>query len=156
MRVRAKETTILLETSINSLCLIMAEEKDNQTSPAAESAARTNNAPAASGETACCGGGAGEGSPKSEPPACCAALPPGVEEEDLLESEALFAGFMKEANQPGLIDARAKKLIAIALAVATRCEPCLRLHLKAAIALGITKAEMDEAAWRGDEPGDPL
>jgi len=101
---------------------IVAEEKSEKTSPA------------------------GVGSEKGEP-ACCAAMPSGVEAEDLLESEALFAGFMKEANRPGLIDARAKKLIAIALAVAMRCEPCLRLHLKAAIAMGVTKAEMDEAAW---------
>jgi AhpD family alkylhydroperoxidase len=46
-----------------------------------------------------------------------------------------------------LIDARGKKLMAIALSVAQRCEPCLKSHLKSALAMGITPAEIDEAAW---------
>ena len=53
---------------------------------------------------------------------------------------------MKAANQPGLIDARAKKLMAVALSVVQRCEPCLKIHLRAALAMGISKAEIDEAA----------
>ena len=58
-----------------------------------------------------------------------------------------YQNFLKQANQPGLIDARSKKLIAIALSVAQRCEPCLQSHLKSARAMGITPAEIDEAAW---------
>ncbi len=59
---------------------------------------------------------------------------------------ALFAEFMKAANAPGLIDARAKKLMAIALSIAHHCEPCLKIHLKSALSMEIPKAEMDEAA----------
>jgi AhpD family alkylhydroperoxidase len=58
-----------------------------------------------------------------------------------------YQTFLKQANQPGLIDARSKKLMAIALSVAQRCEPCLKGHLKSALAMGITPAEIDEAAW---------
>lgn len=58
-----------------------------------------------------------------------------------------YQTFLKRANQPGLIDARGKKLMAIALSVAQRCEPCLKSHLKSALAMGITPAEIDEAAW---------
>lgn len=57
-----------------------------------------------------------------------------------------FAAFMKAANAPGVVDARTKKLIAVALSTATRCHPCLVFHLKAAAGMGITRAELDEAA----------
>jgi len=39
--------------------------------------------------------------------------------------------------------------MAIALSVATRCEPCLKMHLKKAKEKGFTQAEIDEAAWMG-------
>lgn len=57
-----------------------------------------------------------------------------------------FKTFMREAAEPGSIDARNKKLIAIALAIAHHCEPCLRSQLDAARKMGISKAEMDEVA----------
>ena len=57
-----------------------------------------------------------------------------------------FAAFMKAVNAPGVLDARTKKLIAVALSTETRCHPCLTFHLKSAIQLGLTKAELDEAA----------
>jgi AhpD family alkylhydroperoxidase len=62
------------------------------------------------------------------------------------DSLALFTQFMKESNQAGCLDARTKKLIAIALSVVQRCEPCLKTHAKAAFAMGLSLAEIDEAA----------
>ena len=59
---------------------------------------------------------------------------------------AVFRDFMKEANRPGLIDGRAKKLMAIALSISQRCEPCLAIHMRSAISMGISKSEIDEAA----------
>jgi AhpD family alkylhydroperoxidase len=53
---------------------------------------------------------------------------------------------MKEANAPGTIDARHKKLMAIVLSIAHRCAPCLKLHLDSARAMGIPRADIDEAA----------
>jgi len=75
----------------------------------------------------------------------CCDNPPGatLAEGDSME---LFSAFMKAANAPGLIDARAKKLMAIALSVAQRCEPCLKIHMRTALSLGISMAEIDEAA----------
>jgi selenide, water dikinase len=58
-----------------------------------------------------------------------------------------FMAFMKQANQPGAIDQRHKKLMAIALSVAQRCEPCLKSHVLSALEMGLTKSEIDEAAW---------
>ena len=57
-----------------------------------------------------------------------------------------FKEFMKEANAPGLIDARTKKLMAITLSIAVRCEPCLKIHMKTGLQMGITQEEIDEAA----------
>ena len=31
-------------------------------------------------------------------------------------------------------------------AIAVRCAPCLRIHLKSALTMGLSKAEIDEAA----------
>ena len=62
------------------------------------------------------------------------------------EAAALFTDYMKAANRPGLVDGRTKKLIAVALSIVQHCEPCLRVHLKGALEMGITAAELDEAA----------
>jgi selenide,water dikinase len=76
----------------------------------------------------------------------CCASPPAFEEESTADDLALFMDFMAAANRPGLIDARAKKLMAIALSVVQRCEPCLKSHMKSALSMGITREEIDEAA----------
>ncbi len=70
------------------------------------------------------------------------------EEHDANDVEALtlFQDFMKKVNEPGRIDKRAKKLMAILLSIAHKCKPCLDIHLKGALAMGIPQAEIDEAA----------
>ena len=86
--------------------------------------------------------------------ACCANPPdfePGTERaegETTIASDSLkaFSAFMKSANTPGAIDARAKKLMAIALSVAMRCKPCQLIHVRNALAMGISMAEIHEAA----------
>ena len=42
---------------------------------------------------------------------------------------------------------RTKRLLAIALSVLSRCEPCAKLHIAKAREMGISQAEIDEAAW---------
>ena len=83
--------------------------------------------------------------------ACCDSPPvfgpeAGLEPEDGQRAGDLFVTFMKKANQPGAIDARAKKLMAVALSIALRCETCLGNHIEGALAMGISRAEIDEAA----------
>jgi selenide,water dikinase len=86
--------------------------------------------------------------------ACCDA-PPAVEpecehnrqgENNAMDNLSLFRDFMKEANKPGLIDAQTKKLMAIVLSIAYRCEPCLRAHLQGGVQMGISRDTIDEAA----------
>ena len=69
-----------------------------------------------------------------------------AEEGAGMEALAMFQGFMREANKPGRIDQRNKKLMAILLSIAHHCHPCLKIHLNGAIKMGIPKEEIDEAA----------
>ncbi|MCX7011785.1 MAG: selenide, water dikinase SelD, partial [Candidatus Sumerlaeota bacterium] len=66
-----------------------------------------------------------------------------------LDSAALFSDFMKQASADGRIDRRTKKLMAVALSVAQRCESCVRIQMQSALDMGISKEELDEAAWMG-------
>ncbi len=91
----------------------------------------------ATGDASCCE------EPVEEP--CCES-PPSVGQEAAADALAGFTDFMKEVSKEGLIDKRAKKLMAIALSISQRCKPCLVIHMRSALAMGISKAEIDEAA----------
>jgi selenide,water dikinase len=58
-----------------------------------------------------------------------------------------FTAFMKSSAASGLIDARSKELITFALVVMSRCGPCLKFHRKKALEMGLTREQLDEAAW---------
>ena len=90
-------------------------------------------------EATCC-------SPASQAAACCSS-----ESETMAESdtEELYHQFLTAVGKAGSLDAFTKQAINIALAVATRCEPCLKAHLQRARQNGFTPAEIDEAAWMG-------
>jgi selenide,water dikinase len=68
---------------------------------------------------------------------------------DIDKIKAKFTDFLSSASAPHGLDAYTKQAIAIALSVAMRCEPCLKMHLKKAKEKGFTQAEIDEAAWMG-------
>jgi len=65
------------------------------------------------------------------------------------DTQLKFQDFLKAANAPGALDARAKRAIAIALSVLSKCEYCVKLHVKAAQGMGMSEQEIDEAAWMG-------
>ena len=62
----------------------------------------------------------------------------------------------KAATAPGALDAKTKELIALALSVAVRCDPCIGFHTKALVKLGATRQEVDEtlavATYMGGGP----
>ena len=43
-----------------------------------------------------------------------------------------------------MLDEKTKELIAVAIAVATRCDGCIGFHVKALVRLGATKEELNE------------
>lgn len=62
----------------------------------------------------------------------------------------------RAATAPGVLDAKTKELIAMALSVAARCDPCIGFHAKALVKLGATRAQLDEtlgvATYMGGGP----
>jgi AhpD family alkylhydroperoxidase len=55
-----------------------------------------------------------------------------------------FATIAQAALAPGALDAKTKELIALAIAVATRCDDCVAFHAKAAVEQGATRDEVLE------------
>ena len=118
--------------------------------PAAEGQARSSHGaaepccpPAAAGESAAPGAHSAE---------CCqdpaAAQPaPGIRAAGPSPFGEAFAALMAATGAAGRLDERTKELINFALVVHARCAPCVAAHLKKAQQLGITREELDEAAW---------
>jgi AhpD family alkylhydroperoxidase len=55
-----------------------------------------------------------------------------------------FGDLGATALQPGVLDAKTKELIALALGVAAHCDPCIAYHAKALVRLGATRQEVAE------------
>ncbi|WHZ10821.1 MAG: putative carboxymuconolactone decarboxylase family protein [Burkholderiaceae bacterium] len=55
-----------------------------------------------------------------------------------------FHTMAQSASRAGVIDAKTKELIAMALSVAARCDPCLGYHGRALVKHGATRAEVEE------------
>jgi len=55
---------------------------------------------------------------------------------------ALFGAVMKD----GALSLKHKELIALAIGLALRCEPCILLHVKKCVEAGATRAEVLDAA----------
>lgn len=82
----------------------------------------------------------------AQPAECCA---PGAGPADASATQNAFSQFMASAFSPGALDIVQKEVAAIALSVAVQCEPCMRIHLEKAKGMGLTKDEIQEAAWMG-------
>lgn len=50
----------------------------------------------------------------------------------------------RAATAAGVLDAKTKELIALALSVASRCDPCIGFHMRTLVKLGATRQEVDE------------
>lgn len=55
-----------------------------------------------------------------------------------------FSGIAQAALKPGALDTKTKELIALAIAVATRCDGCVAFHAKAAVEQGASREEVME------------
>lgn len=56
-----------------------------------------------------------------------------------------FGGLGKAVKTDGALDLKTKELIAVGIAVADRCEPCILFHVEALIGAGATREELAEA-----------
>lgn len=55
-----------------------------------------------------------------------------------------FAELGRSATADGALDGKTKELIALALSVAARCDPCIGFHMRTLVKLGATRQEIDE------------
>lgn len=63
------------------------------------------------------------------------------------EAQKAFGAMMRAVQAAGALDERLKELIFFSLVLQSRCEACFETHFKKALQMGITPAELDEAAW---------
>jgi selenide,water dikinase len=63
------------------------------------------------------------------------------------ETQKAFGALMRSVQGPGALSEKAKELILFSLVLSSRCQPCFDAHYQKARELGITQAELDEAAW---------
>jgi AhpD family alkylhydroperoxidase len=55
-----------------------------------------------------------------------------------------FGELGRAATTSGTLDRKTKELIALALSVAARCDPCIAFHTQTLVKLGATRQEIDE------------
>lgn len=67
-----------------------------------------------------------------------------------------FGDLGRAATANGVLDRKTKELIALALSVAARCDPCIGFHMQTLVKLGVTRQEVDEtlgvATYMGGGP----
>lgn len=55
-----------------------------------------------------------------------------------------FSAMAAAAHDGGALDRKTKELLALAIAVAVRCSPCIAYHAEAAVKAGASRAEISE------------
>jgi AhpD family alkylhydroperoxidase len=79
---------------------------------------------------------------------CCAEVfGAGAAGSTMADSQKAFGELMRSVQAPGALDAKTKELILFSLVVASRCQPCFEAHFRKAREMGLTRDQLDEAAW---------
>ncbi len=60
------------------------------------------------------------------------------------EAMKAFGALAQAASAPGALDAKTKELVAIGIAVASRCDDCIAFHVKGAVERGASREEVLE------------
>ncbi|HEX7338721.1 MAG TPA: carboxymuconolactone decarboxylase family protein [Rhodanobacteraceae bacterium] len=80
-------------------------------------------------------------------------MPLRKEHADVMQA---FGALSQAAMADGVLDARTKELIAMAIGIANRCDDCLGFHAKALVRLGVTPEAFHEmlgvAVYMGGGP----
>ncbi len=79
-------------------------------------------------------------------PAMASELSTAIKEVRLGTPEVMksFSAMARAATEEGTLDTRTKELIALAIAVAIRCDGCVAFHAQAAVKHGATREEIME------------
>ncbi|EFK11828.1 alkylhydroperoxidase AhpD family core domain protein [delta proteobacterium NaphS2] len=68
-----------------------------------------------------------------------------IMKEQMPDVMSAFGPLMEKVTQDGLLSAKIKRLMMVAVSVTQRCSHCIRAHVKAAVELGASRAEILEA-----------
>ncbi|MBI5256625.1 MAG: carboxymuconolactone decarboxylase family protein [Burkholderiales bacterium] len=75
---------------------------------------------------------------------------------DIPDTTRGFSALAQAATRDGALDKKTKELMAMALAVAARCDACVGFHAEALVKLGASRAELEEtlgmAVYMGGGP----
>lgn len=63
---------------------------------------------------------------------------------DIPDTTRGFSALAQAAGKPGALDKKTKELIAMALSVGARCDPCIGFHAETLVKLGTTRAEFED------------
>ncbi len=107
-------------------------------------AMKKNNSTGAS--DCCCSGQEQAGQQAEEASSCCGA---GQGESSPGSTREKFSAFVESAFTEGAVSLENKELMAIALSLVTKCEPCVKIHVNKARSLGISEEKIDEAIMMG-------
>ena len=69
----------------------------------------------------------------------------GVYHKEASELFTAFAAMCKAAKKSDALDEKTKELIALGIAISTRCDPCIAYHMKALVRLKTSREELCEA-----------
>jgi len=89
-------------------------------------------------EACCCGNGHADGD---------SVMPVLNAGEGSADTQRRFGALMNSVYADGAISARTKELLAVALSVLSKCEPCVKTHIEEARSMGISEEEISEAVW---------
>ena len=64
--------------------------------------------------------------------------------EEIHETFRGFSVMGEEAKKNGLVDNKTKEFVALGIAISTRCESCIGMHIEALIKLGTNRDELVE------------
>lgn len=69
------------------------------------------------------------------------------------ETMQAFQGLMRAAGKEGVLTARTKELMALAIAISVRCEGCILFHVQGAMRHGASREEVAETIGVAVEMG---
>lgn len=64
--------------------------------------------------------------------------------QDITPVMSAFNELGKQAMSPATLDEKTKELIALGIAVASRCDGCIGFHVRTLVRLGASKAEIED------------
>lgn len=97
----------------------------------------------------CCGGASVAAAATPAPVAVSQSVVPSRNGLPTPAAADAFKAYMAAVNAPGALGVRQKKLIAVALSVMSKCEPCVMINARAARDAGASDQEISEAAALG-------